>query len=255
MLWPLLLACAPSFDETRKDLAGFRLLAMTDAPGLAAAVWSGEGAWHSTAPVVTWTVDVEASTAAVKVQNAAGESERGELVRSDDAVVPRVSGFTREVDGSTVSLALEGVDDATTRWMATSGALTETGPAALDWTPTPDGPTGATIFALALDGRGGTTWTWLDVETGPATPTFAVDGRLVPMESTAAGSGWFLATLTPADTVAGYVLTDLAATADGTGGALVCGLDPFEFAALADGRCGRDDAAGARVALHGEALP
>jgi hypothetical protein len=75
------------------------------------------------------------------------------------------------------------------------------------------------------------------------------------MDGVTAATGWFLATLTAADTLAGYTLTDVVESVDGTGGEIVCGLDPFDISALADGRCGRDEAAGARVALFGEAIP
>ena len=119
----LLLACAPAFDETRKDLEGFRLAAMAaDGPALRALVWSGEGAFHPTAPTITWTIDgavvTEAPpppfTARVTVESAAGVEE-GELVVEADAVVPEVTGFSRAFDGSTATLSLAVESDAVTR--------------------------------------------------------------------------------------------------------------------------------------------
>jgi hypothetical protein len=257
VLTVLLFACTPEFDETRKDLDGFRLVAMAaDSAEPRALVWSGEGAWHSTAPTLTWTLDAEPDTftAALHVENAAGDAEDGVLVVDTEATIPVVTSFTRTVDGSHASLALEGPDDAHfTRWMGTSGTFTETGPLSADWDADEDGT--ATLVALTIDGHGGNTWTLLDVMTGDPTPALAVGGRLLPVDTITAGSGWYLATLTAADTLAGYLLTDVVAAEDGTGGDVVCGLDPFDVDALADGRCGRDEAEGARVALYGEGLP
>jgi hypothetical protein len=230
---------------------------------LRAAVWSGDGAWHATAPDVTWTIDGAAVTEApappftaqVHAENAKGDFEDGVLVVEADAEVPVVAGFTRTVDGADAAIALDVAGEAFfSRWMSTGGTFTETGPNAADWVADEDGV--ATLLALTLDRRGGSTWTWVDVATHTEAPLLAVGGRLLPTDGTATGSGWFLATLSPApDTLAGFTLTDVVAAADGTGGDTVCGLDPFDPNALADGRCGMDEAGGARVTLQGEALP
>lgn len=54
----LLLACAPPFDVTRKDLGPFRIAAVGVQDGVASAViWSGEGMTHATAPQLEWTLD------------------------------------------------------------------------------------------------------------------------------------------------------------------------------------------------------
>jgi hypothetical protein len=266
VIWLLLTGCTPAFDQTRKDLDDFRLVAMGAHDGaLDTLVWSGEGAFHATAPTLAWTIDGQETTTApdapfsadLRVEDAAGDHEDGRLDVDADATVPVVTGITREVDGATASIALEGpADGMYTRWMGTSGTFTETGPDAADWEADEDGI--ATLVALTLDGHGGNTWTWIDVETGPTVPTLAVDGRLLVIDGTApqitGEDGWYLATLSAADTLAGYVLSDVV-PGDGTGGDVVCGLDPFAIAALADGRCGRDEAAGARVALFGRITP
>ncbi|MDP2310260.1 MAG: hypothetical protein Q8P18_29865 [Pseudomonadota bacterium] len=279
MIFSLLLACTPTFDETRKDLEGFRLVAMAaEGSALRALVWSGEGALHPTAPTVTWTIDgaviTEAPappfTARVTVGNGSA-SEEGELVVSADAVTPVISGFTRAFDGEVAQLSLAVETGAVTRWMASGGTFTETGPNAADWSilPLPDedgvvadpGPDDTGLIAivgLTLDGNGGNTWSWVDIATD-AGPYLAVGGRLLPVDAPVPAAltaeGRYLATLTLADTRAGLVLTDLAAAADSDTGEIVCGLDPFDADALADGRCGLDEASGARVLLTGAPWP
>ncbi|MDP2313304.1 MAG: hypothetical protein Q8P41_10395 [Pseudomonadota bacterium] len=279
MLFLLLLACTPTFDESRKDLEGFRLVAMAaDGPDLRALVWSGNGAFHPTAPTVTWTIDdvvvteapVPPFTAHVRVESAAGEAEEGELVVQADAVVPVLAGFTRTFDGATAALAFTVETDAVTRWMGSGGTFTETGPNAADWTianPAPNDDdeledTAAediglvAIVGLTLDGRGGNAWRWIDVATD-AGPYLAVGGRLLPVDTAPADPTErpYLATLTPADNRAGLVLTDVVPAEDTDPGDIVCGLDPFDADALADGRCGMDDAGGARVLLTGAPWP
>ncbi|MES2644316.1 MAG: hypothetical protein V4850_32825 [Myxococcota bacterium] len=275
MLFIVLLACTPTFDETRKDLDGFRLVGLAaDSGALRALVWSGEGAFHRTAPVVTWSIDGEVVTEAPAppftarvVVEGAEATEQGELVVSDDAVVPAMTGFSRTFDGATAALSLAVGTDAVTRWMASGGTFTETGPNAADWSilPAPDEDgvvadaepedTGlVTIVGLTLDGRGGNTWSFLDVGTD-AGPYLAVGGRLLPIDVQVPGEGRYLATLTAAENRAGLVLTDVVAAADTDTGDVVCGLDPFDADALADGRCGLDDAIGARVLLTGAPWP
>lgn len=262
MLSVLLLACAPPFDETRKDLAGFRLVGMSVADGaLHADVWSGEGAFHPTAPTVTWTVDGNVVTAAppapftarVRVENAEGAFEEGELTVEADATAPTITGFTRTPTETGATLALGVAPEATTRWMASSGTFTETGPNSADWAAE-DAPL-TTVYALSLDGRGGNVGAWIDVATDDG-PYLAVAGRLLPVEEPVTEGDW-LATITPADTHAGLVLTDLVPATDTAES--VCGLDPADsaglVAALVDGRCGLDEAAGARVRLTGAPWP
>lgn len=56
-----LLACQEPFDVSRKDLGPFRVAALGVQDGLAqAAIWSGEGLFHSAAPALAWTLDGEA---------------------------------------------------------------------------------------------------------------------------------------------------------------------------------------------------
>jgi hypothetical protein len=56
----LLLACAPPFDVTRKDLGPFRIAAVGVQDGVAdAVIWSGEGMAHATAPQLDWSLDGE----------------------------------------------------------------------------------------------------------------------------------------------------------------------------------------------------
>lgn len=275
MLLTLLLACTPTFEETRKDLDGFRLVAMAaDGPDLHALVWSGQGAFHTVAPTVTWTIDgagvtvapAPPFTARVTVDNGT-VMEEGELVVQAHAVVPQITAFSRTFDGTTAALSFTVETDAVTRWMSTGGTLTETGPNAADWSllPAPDedgvvaDPAAediglVTIVGLTLDGRGGNAWRWIEVATDAA-PYLAVGGRLLPLESPVSSAGRYLATLTPAENRAGLVLTDVVPAADTDTADIVCGLDPFDPDALADGRCGLDDAADARVLLTGAPWP
>lgn len=259
MVLLLALACAPPFDQTRKDLRDFRLVGVrADEGALRALVWSGEGAFHATAPTVRWTVEgVEVTTAPaapfaarVRVENADGLVEEGELVVEEGASNPAIARFTRVVADTGASLAVE-ADAGTTRWKASSGTFVETGPNSADWTPA-DAPLTATV-ALTLDGSGGVSWNWIDVATD-ADPYLAVGGRLLPTEAAVEGEGDWLATLAPADNLAGVVLTDVVPAGDDPG-ERVCGLDPFDADALADGRCGLDEAAGARVRLSGAPWP
>lgn len=275
MLLAMLLACTPAFDETRKDLDGFRLVGLAaDAGTLRALVWSGEGAFHRTAPTVTWTIDGAVVTEAPAppftarvVVDSGDATEQGELVVSDDAGVPEINGFSRTFDGTTAALSLAVDTDAVTRWTASGGTFTEIGPNAADWSilPAPDEDNvvaGAepedigliAIVGLTLDGRGGNTWSFLDVATD-AGPYLAVGGRLLPIDVQVPGEGRYLATLTAAANRAGLVLTDVVAAADTDVGDRVCGLDPFDADALADGRCGLDEAVGARVLLSGAPWP
>lgn len=267
MLLALALACAPPFDETRKDLDGFRLLGMTADLGgegaLGAAVWSGDGAFHAVAPTVTWTrngaeIDAVAGEnieVRVRVEAAdGGASEEGLLAVRGAPIAPVVAGFTRTIDGDTASIALtvEGDADAYTRWMSTDGTFTETAANAADLALGDSAVT--TIFALTLNGRGGNTWTWIDVATD-AGPYFAVGGRLLPVDTAVPAEGAYAATITPADTHAGFVLTEFVPAESADAIELVCGLDPFDADALVDGRCGLDEAAGRRVHLTGAPWP
>ena len=248
VLFALLVSCAPPFEQTRKDLRDFRLVAMAaEGAELRALVWSGEGAFHSTAPALTWTIDgtevtsapAAPFTVALTVEDAAGNIEEGVLEVQEGASNPVVGGTTRTIADGSASVSLD--TDAVTRWKGSSGTFTETGPASVDWVAA-DAPLAA-ILGLSLDGLGGVTWTWADVATD-ASPYVAVGGRLIPAEATVS-AGDYLGTLTAADNLAGLTVTDIvAADADGD---VVCGLTPFDFDALVDGRCGLDDAVGARV--------
>lgn len=54
----LLLACQEPFNVQRKDLGPLRIAAMGVEEGVArAAVWSGEGLFHSQTPTLTWSLD------------------------------------------------------------------------------------------------------------------------------------------------------------------------------------------------------
>ncbi|MCB9758526.1 MAG: hypothetical protein H6739_01670 [Alphaproteobacteria bacterium] len=56
----LLAACQPPFDVSRKDLGPFRIAALGVVDGQAeAAIWSGLGLYHETAPQLAWTLDGE----------------------------------------------------------------------------------------------------------------------------------------------------------------------------------------------------
>lgn len=249
MLAVLLSACAPPFDHTRKDLDDFRLLGVRWGETPEAAVWSGEGAFHRQAPTLEWSIDAAAGTAGVRVEDTAGHVEEGLLVRGTGGS-PVVTGFRREVAGDIVTLELEVEGDVFTRWAASSGVFYETGPNAAEWTAEDEPLT--TVFALTLDGAGGVTWTWIDIALDEG-PYLAVGGRLLPVDVAPSGPGEWLAELASGDTLAGVTLTDLQ-PADDTSPS-VCGLEPFDIDALVDGRCGLDEAIGARVRVAGAPWP
>lgn len=263
MLPLLLLACTPAFDETRKDLDSFRLLGMAMANGAPrAAAWSGYGPWHETSPSIGWTVtrDDGIVTARAVITDAEGRTETGELEVAEDHVGPQITGGERTLDGLTASLSLvvpEEAEGAYTRWMASGGAtIVEDAPNVATVTLPEAG--WYTVFALVLDGQGGNAWTWVDLVADVDEPRFESGGRILPTDGSAvatdASQDAWLATLVAEDTFSGWRLTDLAPAEDADMGEVACGSQPFDLAALADGRCGHADADGKRVRIQGTPL-
>jgi hypothetical protein len=238
------LACAPPFDESRKDLASFRLLSLSASPGPRVAVWSGLGPWHEVAPAVAWS-DTDDGGVTVTVTDVDGAHETGVLGAVGPP--PAVLAVTRDVVADTATLSIELEDPASyTRWSVTEGTLVETGPstAELTW----DGVGLVTVFALHLTPGRSPTWTWLDVAFGDVGPVLDTGRRTLLTDGPAAAdeADW-LGTLARDDTY-GWRVTDVS-VADAPGDA-ACGVDPFELEALVDGRCGRD-VEGARVRVRG----
>lgn len=160
--------------------------------------------------------------------------------------------------------------EATTHWMGTAGQFAELDASSTDWfagTAEIDGSEVVAsevaaegvhaLAALTYDGAGGATWTVLDAAVGTPGPLLATGGRLFPVDATA-GTGLFAATLQAADTTAGFTLADVVAVDDASASEGVCGASagaPFDFSGIAEGVCGRDDVAGARIVVSGEVRP
>ncbi len=256
-----LLGCLTPFAEDRHDLTDFRIVGLAEADGeLRAFAWSGYGLWHHSPPEIVWEIDNVAVTAApsapfiatATVTDAQGRRESARLEVAAGASVPAAGSVTRVVDGTQASFAF-GLDDRTvTHWMGPSGEFEETGRHATNWT----GKEGITpIIALHLDGMGGNAWSAFDVAIGDVGPVLDVGGRLFPVDSALSGEGWYTATVAADDGYAGVSFVELAPAADSADGEPVCGTDGFDLIAVAEGRCGRDDFVGARVAIYGLLTP
>ena len=161
----LALACQDPFDVRRKDLGPYRIAAMGVHEGVAsAAIWSGEGMFHSTTPTLTWTLDgqhlgegfevevPEDGLLELEVANGAGEVLYGQLEVGAAPALPDFDRFAVTVDevglearraldespleGSTtgVRIRLEAVDGVEARWMSAmgEGTLLELEPFAAD---------------------------------------------------------------------------------------------------------------------------
>lgn len=242
-----LLACQEPFAQDRHDLVDFRIAAMALAEGEPRAlVWSGEGAFHATAPTLEWAQD--GATWTLRAEDADGDVETGALTVEEGAETPVPAGFTRTVDGDVATLAFDLGDAWRTHWMSPVGTFEESGPHATAWTADADGiwP----VVALHFDGHGGNAWTVLDVPVGVEPPWLEVGGRIFPLAASLAGEGGWEATVeADDDALAGIRLRDVAAAeapADG---------EAFDFDALVEGRIGRDAVVGTRVRFVGRAVP
>ncbi len=258
----LLLACTPDFDEARGELASFRILgAGTRDDALAVATWSGMGPWHARAPTVAWSVNGEAVTAAPDAAFTAmatvsdgTTTERAVLSVADDATTLRIDAATRtprEDGGYDLAVTCEGATRVT--WSIEGGTLVPTSATSATWTPADDTADIVTAFALALDGRGGTAWTWFDLPVGDIGPAVTVGSRVLRTDATAAGDGPWRATLEE-DPDEGYRLAGLTPAED-VAGDLTCATPggALDAEALVDGRCGRDELLGAEVVVGGAA--
>jgi len=111
--------CAEPFDETRQDLLSFRVAALGVVDGVAtAAVWSGEGLFHTEAPTLDWTLNGQSIGSGWDVL-VPGFGELGLRARSPDGAVreaavtvaepaPGALGVGRAAVDLTGDLALEG---------------------------------------------------------------------------------------------------------------------------------------------------
>jgi len=161
-------------------------------------------------------------------------------------------------------------DGATTHWMATDGTFAELDATSTDWfasrvvlddnevessTPVDEGV--VSTVALVFDGAGGNSWITLDAAVAVLGPRLYTAGRVFPVDATPGGEFWSF-TVGTSETVAGIELLDLAPAEDASASEAACGLEAgvsFDFAALAEGWCARDDLVGARLVARGEVLP
>ena len=161
----LALACQDPFQVRRKDLGPYRIAAMGVQDGTArAAVWSGEGMFHTGTPTLTWTLDGEAlgqgfevdvpgpGLLELEVVNAGGDRIGGYVEVAEAPDVPAFSRYAVTVDapelearraldegeltGSTsgVRIRLDAPDTLEARWMSAmgEGTLLELEPFAAD---------------------------------------------------------------------------------------------------------------------------
>ncbi|MEN9787551.1 MAG: hypothetical protein RLZZ299_2815 [Pseudomonadota bacterium] len=260
MLWLLLVACTPDFDESRGDLLSARILALGERDGaLRAPAWSGLGPWHEESVATAWTdaagAAVDAATPPAppwaldaEVTFPDGATERGVLRRAD-AQRWGIDDVQAIQDADGVDLTVVAPEAVAVRWAVDAGTLVPTGSHAARWDMPEDGSI-ATAFALALDEAGGTAWAWIDA-TRSATGTVRVGTRRFRADG--AVSGDVEARLTE-DPDEGWALTGLVSAASPSVPAPACGARPdgsFDVDALADGRCGRADVSGATVWLRG----
>ncbi|MFZ5476147.1 MAG: hypothetical protein ACOZNI_05175 [Myxococcota bacterium] len=243
MTLTLLLACQEPFDEDRHDLLDFRIAGMRLRAGEPRALlWSGEGAWHATAPATTW--EETSGGWSLRAEDTDGHVETGLLAVAEGAEDPVVDEIVRELDGDVATLSVGLGDTHVTHWMCQSGTFEETGPHATRWTAPGSGiwP----ILALHFDGRGGNGWTVIDVPVDVGPPWVEAGARLFPADVSEDAEGWLEATVEAADTPGGLILSDVSVAEAG---------DPFDFDAVVEGRIGRDEILGTRVRFEGKAVP
>lgn len=247
----LLLACAEPFDVRRQDLGPFRIAAVGVEDGLAsAAIYSGEGMGHATAPTLTWSVDGQVLGTGWDVAVPASgtlelEADSGTAVEFARVSIQEAAdvAWTRTEEDGVVRLELD-APERSARWM-TADAVNEAIPveplaAEVTW----DEPGLAHHLALVQDGQGGNRWVWID-------SAFGVDGlarhegRLVE----AAGVGSLAATLVPGDD-GGVALDDLSEDLSDVELLPCVPESSFRLAWVADGRCGLDEVVGARVEIE-----
>ncbi len=268
MLLFLSLACTPDFDSARSDLRDFRILSVGLREGaLAAPTWSGAGPWHEAAVVPDWSagdspLDPRAppaplGTVEVTVTGGDGASERAVLTRASDAADIELVGVTvtRDADPGIASLIVDAPGSTHVRWSVDGGSVLTTASHAADWTLPEEGAL-ATMFVLALDDRGGTAWTWVDLSADTTPPTVGVGTRRFGVDAVPdtlnsdmlativddPNEGYALASLTTGETEDPVAPPPCGTRGDGR----------FDVEALVDGRCGKDDdVLGARVLLAG----
>ncbi len=109
-----LVGCAEPFDETRQELASFRIAALGVQDGTAtAAIWSGEGLFHTAAPGLDWSmngasigsgwqVSIQGYGELGLVATAADGTEREARVSINEAPEGRLGVAREAVDGGEV---------------------------------------------------------------------------------------------------------------------------------------------------------
>ncbi len=103
-------ACAEPFDETRQELRSFRIAAAGVRDGVArAAVWSGEGLYHSEAPELAWTLNGQSIGSGFDVV-VPGVGTLGLLATSPEGDVREAQVTVAEPPGGLLELSRAGVD-------------------------------------------------------------------------------------------------------------------------------------------------
>ncbi len=279
MLLSLLLACLDAFPTDRHDLVDLRIVGvgLTPSGELRAFSWEGIDAWSAVAPSRTWEIlevtcegdtcgALPGGTFGLKLTGADGAKETAELVVADDAAVPALLGSTSTFGEAGASLALDVPDAAMVHWMAPVGEIVETDLAAIEYTAPVD-EAGAPkvgvwpVVALWMDGLGGNNWATFDVPIGVSGPFLTVGGRLFPVDTELpSGSIAVLTTLTAADDLTGFSLTDLVVDDGMAARDTPCGsvlgatsmAGDWDPDSVIERVCGLDEVVGARVRIVGE---
>lgn len=248
----LLLACAEPFDVRRQDLGPLRIAAVGVVDGRAsAAVWSGEGMGHATAPQLTWTLDGDELGTGWDVAVAAPGTlelvvEAGQEVEHAQVSVAYADAFEWTRDGDDVVRLELDAGDRTARWMTAHGVNEVVPLEPLVGQVTWDEAGHAQHLALVQDGVGGNRWAWID--TAYDVPGLVRhEGRLLEAETDTVG----VVTATLVEAADGGVgLADVSTDLEGVVQPDCAPASPFRTAWVADGRCGLDEVLGLRVEIE-----
>ena len=281
-----LLACQGPFDVRRKDLGPFRIAAIGVQDGLArAAVWSGEGMFHSHTPSLRWTLDgetlgegfeVEVSESGLlglEVENAEGELLFAEVMVASPPALPGFERLAVDIDdldlaarrqaqeselsgpSLAVRVRLDSIEGVEARWMSAlgEGTLLELEPFAAD------------VLAEEVLFEDGVAVDRAPTEAG-------IYHQLVLLMDGEGGNNWIWIDVPLGLDSGGLVAhhgrlisgePGLMGATIGPAGELLelspaeleehdasCGPAPFELAWLVEGRCGLDTVQGQRVVFE-----
>lgn len=148
------MACAEPFEETRQDLRSFRVAAVGVQDQLAtAAIWSGEGLFHTAAPTLDWTLNGQPIGSGWQVP-VVGYGTLGLTATAPDGTVRSAQVTVQDEVAAPLELAREAVD--------LSGDLGLDARRALVGAPLTDRASSGSGVRLVMDGRAsGETLRWM----------------------------------------------------------------------------------------------